>query len=243
MSRWTSNSSDEQASNSAVAIKERMNRLELGMGDRGVYQRRQGLVMQEPLPGVETAHELRGRRRDVSGLAQRRPGGSDPVLTAPELPGGGHVSPNAPHQEVVHFPHQAQRHGQRLQACKPVLQCDDVVAHLPQVGGASLDGGPGFVGEQLSKGRLCSLDPAGLHRLLAHEGPDQQVGIGQPPSFARKPPDGPVGGRKLKGEARVPRHRRRERRRNIGPVAAQAVHHSTVMLACSFRSGCHVIPH
>jgi hypothetical protein len=85
-----------------------------------------------------------------------------------------------------------------------------VVAHLPEVGGASLHHCSGLGGEQLAQGRLGSLDAAGQNGLLADKGTHQEVGIGQAPSLAGKPADSPVGGRKVDGEFLVPCQRRRE---------------------------------
>ena len=83
----------------------------------------------------------------MGGGVQRAPGGSHPILAAPELPWRGHAAPNAPHQAFVHLAHQAQRHGQGVQPLQSVLQGSHVVADLPQVGRASLHHRSGLGGE------------------------------------------------------------------------------------------------
>ena len=55
---------------------------------------------------------------------------------------------------------------------------------------------------------------------LADEGADEQVGIGQSPSLARKPAYGPVGGREADHERLAPCQGRRKRGRNVCAVAA-----------------------
>ena len=184
-----------------------------------MHQRRQGLVIQEPLPCIEAGHEFRWWRRDVGGVVQRASGRPDPVLAAPELTGRGHVASDAAHETFVHLAYQAQRHGQRIEAFKAVLQGSHVVAYLAQVGGASLHVRARLGGEQLSQGRLGSLDAAGQDGFLVDEGPDQEVGIGQPSPFARKPADSPVGGREVDGEPLVPRHGRGKWGRHMGLIS------------------------
>ena len=167
------------------------------MGERGVHQRRQGVVIQEPLSGIKADNEFRRRWWDEGGVVQRASGRPDPVLAAPKLPRRSHVAPNAPHEKFVHLAHQAQRHGQRGQAFQAVLQSGYVVAHLSQVGRASLHCCSSFSGQQLSQSRLGPLNAAGKHGLFTDKGPDQKVRIGQAPPFARKPAYSPVGVRRL----------------------------------------------
>ena len=56
---------DKQAAYPAVAIKERVDRLELNMEQRGLNQRGRpvGNIVQKLLPGIQTGHDLAGRRR------------------------------------------------------------------------------------------------------------------------------------------------------------------------------------
>ena len=199
--------------------------------------------MQEPLPGVQARHEFRRRRRDVGGVIQRTPGWPDPVLAAPELPRCSHVAPNAPHQPFVHLAHQAQRQRQHVQSFQAVLQGGYIVAHLPQIGRASLHGRAGLGGQQLPKGRLSSLNAAGKNGLLAEERSHQEVGVGQPPSLAGKPADSPVRGRKSDRKSFIPGQGRRQRGRYKSPIPTGAVQQLTMRLAFRTRRRCHVVPY
>ena len=220
-----------------------MDRLELGVDQGGVHQRGQPLVIEEPLPCVQTVHEFRGRRRNVGRVVQRASGWPDPVLAAPELAWRRRIAPDAAHETLVHLAHQAQGHGQRLHAFEAVFQGGHVVGYLTQVVGASLHDRARLGGEQLPQGRLGPLDAAGQDGLLPNEGPYQEVGIGQAPSFAGKPADGPIGGREAQGDPVIPRQGRRERGRHIGPIVPRTVHRATMRPAFSFSGCCHAAPY
>lgn len=77
----------QQSANTTVAIEKRMNRLELHVGERRLYQggRRTRFAVEELLKGTETFEQLVGRRRNVDRIA--RPAAADPVLGRAELPG------------------------------------------------------------------------------------------------------------------------------------------------------------
>ena len=106
---------DQEASDAAIAVEEGVDRLEVGVGDGGVHERRQGLVVEEPLPGGEARHQLIGRGRDVGRVVHRAARRSDPVLAAPELARRRHVPAHPPHEVLVQLAHEPQRNGQRRQ--------------------------------------------------------------------------------------------------------------------------------
>ncbi len=121
-----------------------MDGLELGMRKRGMDQRRQGVVVEEALPGVEALHQRLGRRRHICGIRRRAAGRADPVPDTPEFPGHGAVAAHAAHQAFVEFPDEAQRKRQRLEAREPVFHRGDAVGDLVQVVGVRCGRGAGL---------------------------------------------------------------------------------------------------
>ena len=228
---------DEQASDAAVTVEEGVDRLEVGVGDGGVHERWEGLVVEEPLPGIQARHQFLRRRRDIGRVVQGAARRSDPVLAAPELARRRHVPADAPHEVLMQLTHEAQRDWQRREALQTVLEGGDVVAHLAQVVGAAVDGAAGLGRQQLAEGRLRPFNAAGEDGFLAHKGADEEVRVGKTPSLAREPADGPVRSRQVQREALVPRQRWRGRSRHEGAVAPGAVHQATVRLSLSVRQG------
>jgi hypothetical protein len=91
---------DEQTNDSAVAIQERVDRLELHVGKPGLDQRRQGIVRVQSLleRGHELGHDL-WRRRNEPGVAGPR--APDPVLCAANGTGRLVGSAHSSHQAFV----------------------------------------------------------------------------------------------------------------------------------------------
>ena len=129
--------------------------------------------------------------------------------------------------------HETQREGQRCKALQAVLKGGDVVPDLTQVVRAAVDGGAGLGRKQLPQSRLRALDAAGEHGLPADEGPDQEMRVGESPSFTGEPADGAVGGGQPEGERLIPREGRRGWSRHEGAVVAGAVHEASVGLSLS----------
>src|SRR6266498_5290977 len=75
----------EQPSDAPVAVEERVDRLELRVGEPGVHERRERLIVQELLEVAENVHELPRWRRHERRVSDRRGAGADPVLRPPEL--------------------------------------------------------------------------------------------------------------------------------------------------------------
>src|SRR3990170_5503800 len=77
---------DEEAAHAPVAVQERVNGLELSMGESTGNQHRQvGLLMQEPLEVVQGLMHLVDRRRHKGRLLKWDIGRPDPVLRRTEL--------------------------------------------------------------------------------------------------------------------------------------------------------------
>src|SRR5438876_661423 len=80
---------DEQAADAAVAIEERMNRLELSVGESDFDQQWQAIrFVQERLEVAQSGGYFVRRRRDERGVRERRGAGPDPVLTPTQLARG-----------------------------------------------------------------------------------------------------------------------------------------------------------
>ena len=78
--------SDQEPSDSSVAVEERVDSLELGVRERGLHEhrRRVGIVVDELLEGAHCCGDLLPRRRDET--CRRGSGPAEPVLVAAELP-------------------------------------------------------------------------------------------------------------------------------------------------------------
>ena len=75
--------------------------------------------------------------------------------------------------------HQAQRERQGTKPLDAVLEGDDVIGDLAQIGGASFDHRAGLGGKQLPERRLSPLNSARENRFPTHERTDQQMRVGQ----------------------------------------------------------------
>ena len=138
---------DEQPAGAAVSVDEGMDRLELGMGKRGMDQRRQGVVVEEALPGVEALGQRLGRRRNIGRLRRRAAGRTDPVPDAPEFSRHGAVAAHAAHEAFMDSPDEAQGKRKSLHAREPVFHGGDAVGDLVQVVGVRRGRGAVLGGE------------------------------------------------------------------------------------------------
>ena len=177
------------------------------------------------------SHQAVGRSRHEGRVGERAARWADPVLAAPELAWRGSVAAHATHQLLVQLTHQAQRERQGTQSLDAVFERDDVVADLAQIGGAALDRRSGFGGEQLAERGLRAFDPAREHRLAANEGPDQEMRIRQPPSFASQPADRSIRRGERGRQPVAPLNAWRQRLRDEGVVAALTANQAAVRLA------------
>jgi len=126
---------DEQAADTAVAVEERVDRLELLVHEGALDEIGQARpVLQEELPGGERGHHLIDRRWHVGGGRQRGSRRTDPVLRAAELARSHVRAAHATHEALVQFPDETQGQRQVMETLEAVLERIDVVPHLAQVG-------------------------------------------------------------------------------------------------------------
>jgi hypothetical protein len=107
--------------------------LELIVDKGELEQQRHLLVVKELLPVVQSGGHLPHGGRDEDGV--RGVGAADPVLRRPEVASRLVLTSHAGHQLLVHLAHerQAQREAVVAEPRQPVLEGDDVVAHLTDV--------------------------------------------------------------------------------------------------------------
>jgi hypothetical protein len=125
---------DQQPPDAAVAVEERVNRLELDVGQRDLDERWQVVVaMEELLQLAERRghHMVRGRheRRVVQPCA----GGTDPVLAGSQFAGLQTTAAHAFHLLGVDFADQAHGHRQLGQAREPMVHRAHVVDDLVHI--------------------------------------------------------------------------------------------------------------
>ena len=117
---------DQETPDSAVAVEERVDRLELRVRQTGVDERRERLLVEKPLEVVQRHLHLRDRRRDESGLVQGRVLGPDPVLRAAELAREAVGATGPRKQLTMDLGDQAERERQVAQSSEPVVHRVDV---------------------------------------------------------------------------------------------------------------------
>lgn len=106
----------------------------------------------------------------------------------------GHQLPRTPVMSFsCSFKHGPDGERQSLETRDAVFERGHVVADLPQILGAALDGAPRLRGEQFAEGRLRALDAAGEYGLPLHERTDEKMRIRQPSASASESPEQLVG--------------------------------------------------
>jgi hypothetical protein len=91
---------DERAAGAVVAVLERVNRLDLGVEDRDLHERRQGLLVDRRTQVDEEPVDVLGRWWHEGGAAGVVVVPPDPVLDGADLPGDRRVRRH-PHQRLV----------------------------------------------------------------------------------------------------------------------------------------------
>ena len=91
----------EQASDSAIAIKKRVNGFELIVSQRNGHQRREGRFMQEPFPYRETRLDPSRRGRNVGSSCDGAARLANPILNLTKTSGRCLVPLNARHKFFV----------------------------------------------------------------------------------------------------------------------------------------------
>ena len=188
-----------------------MDGLELRVRESGVNQRRQGPVVEEPLPVLQAVGQRVGGRRHVHRGGRRGPRRADPVLRPSKLPRRRGVAPHVGHEQLVRFADETERQRERSEPLDRVFERPDVVGDLLQIGRVPADSRAGLGGQQIAQARHRALDPARQHGLAADERAYQQIRVRQPPPLAPEAANREVRGGECGHDLTVPRDRRRER--------------------------------
>lgn len=221
---------DEEPANAPVAIKKRVDGLELGVRQTAADERRQiVLLVQELLQVVECTRHLGDRRRHKGSLRKGRVLRPDPVLALAELAGELVGPADAAHKLSVDLAYEPQREGEFGQPFQAVVHGADVVHDLFDIPGHLPLGRVQLEGEGILQRALDTLDLRAQHRLPAHVHGDEQVRIRQRPCHAVQPAHGLIRAREQPdhSEVHIDRRVRRKGRRNEGRVPGRLLHEST----------------
>ena len=231
---------DEYSSHPAVSVQERVDRLELQVGQGDSDQRRHPVVA-----GVE--EEFQVSHAPVHGASRRgyegrvaRPGAADPVLRAAEVARVLVPSASARHQHTVDLPDQAVRQWKPpIEPAEPVSERGDVVRRLDDVVERSAGRFPDLQQQKVGQRRPDALDPGREHRLLADAVVREERPVGQQGRHAVQAAQADRGILQGRGERAVQRERRagRKRLRHEGAHPFTAGHGDVVS---SRRSSVHV---
>lgn len=169
---------DHQTSDPTVAVEERMDRLELVVGDGELHEQREVGLVEELLQIAQRALHLAGGWRHEDGIVQGA--ASDPHRALAQLPRQAVLAPHAVEQTFLHPPEQPDRDGEPVaDAGEAVLHREDVVVDLGRViDGITRGKLPGLEEQKLAHVGLRALDPGAEHRFEAEVRPDEQVWVG-----------------------------------------------------------------
>ncbi len=172
---------DEQPAESAVAVEERVDRLELVLDQRSLHQRWQlGLLVHEALEVAEQVAQLVRWRRHERRRLDRGAGCPDPVLGGSHLSGLTFTTPDPCQDRGVQLSEQAGADGQVGQPPKALLHRCDVVDDLFDVGSERPAVGFGLV--DLHERGLGAIDARRRQRLSSEVRLHQQVRLRQQPT-------------------------------------------------------------
>ena len=212
---------DQQPADTAVAVEEWVDGLELRMCQAGVDECGQLLLVQEALEVVERLLHLVDRGRHERRLCQARVLRPDPVLRAAKLAGETVSTATAGQELTVDLADQAERERQLAKPIQAVVHrvdvADDLVDVLrqpaPSRTGLELDR------EQILERALRPLDLRAEHSLAPDVHVDEEVRVRNGLDDAVQATDGLIGpGQErvqltVEGDRRVGRERRRDERR------------------------------
>lgn len=223
ISRWAEQEGDEEPPDAAVAIKKRVNGLELGVGQADLDELREiTLGMKICFQVSECGGHFMGRRGDEGGFVEGAAAGADPVLRGAQFSGGEAHSTHALEETFVDFLDQAHGERQFAQAIKAIVHGGDIVDDFIHVFGSVRGEDVRLCREQVMQRTLGAFDLAGENRLFPHVHEDEEVRIGQSLDGAIKTSQSAVGLRKQGLLTFYPNRRiRRKRRRKKGTIARQ----------------------
>src|SRR2546428_6913950 len=125
---------DQQPADAAVAIEERMNRLELSVCEAYFDQQRQVIAfVQERFEVAESFRYFVRRWRNERGVRQRRPSRPNPILTATQLARSQSGSADAMQQLRVNLADEATRDRKLFQPREAVIHRPDVIHDLVDI--------------------------------------------------------------------------------------------------------------
>ena len=185
---------DEEAAETAIAIKEGVDGLELDMGERGPQQEGQaaGVVVQEFFQRAHARLNLLGRGRDEVGIAGAC--AADPVLAAAELAGLLFAATTFRHERGVHFAKETV--GERktfADAGHAVLQGGDVIGDFHYVAERRAGSLGQLKEKEVGEGGLCALYLGGEHGLAPDIRVEKEMWVRQQGADAVQPSNGECG--------------------------------------------------
>ena len=203
---------DEEAAGAAVAVEERVDGLELRVGEAGADEGGHVVVVKEEFERAHAREDLVGRGRDEEGVAGARAG--DPVLRGAEFAGLLFAAATFCEEHAMDFFDEAE--GKRKtfgEALHAVLHRGDVVGHLGDVVQRGAAGGVVFEEQEFGEGGLRAFDLGREDGFLAHVGVEEELGVGEQSGDAGEPAEGDAGalGHALEGAIPLERRRRRQR--------------------------------
>ena len=171
---------DQEAPQATVAVEERMNGLELDVGQAGLDENGKPVVrvVDEPLQVGHALLDVVGWRGNEDRVAGTR--ATDPVLGSPEFAGHPGGAAFAREQEGVHLAQEAVGEGEAgSEAVDAVIQGGDEVRGLDGVGGVGGGWAPCFVEHEIGQRGLDAFDPGGEDCLFADVAVDGEGGVGE----------------------------------------------------------------
>jgi hypothetical protein len=155
---------DEQASDSAVAIKKWVNGLELIVSQRNGHERRKCRFMQELFPSRETRLDLSWRRRDVGSSCDRAARLANPILNLAKTSGRCLVLLNSRGEFFVQLAGKPDAKGELLEARDSVLKSHYVIANSRRSSGLRSTIAPASAASSSPRVAVC-LQSCSIERL------------------------------------------------------------------------------
>ena len=165
-----------------------MNRLELCVHQARLDHRGHGVAFrQEPFQFGDAARHGFGRRRNESGILQRRIGGTDPHDIAAEFAGMKVGTSHTGQQPAMQSQHQGSGQPTRGKRTNAVVEGGHVVDHLGDIPRSFRIMDVGLGPKQVAQRTLRTLDLARQDRFPTHEHEHEEIRVGQNLNGAVKP--------------------------------------------------------
>jgi hypothetical protein len=172
--------SNEQPSDPAIAIKEWMDRLELGVGKSAMNERRELLfLMKKSLEVIECLVHFGNRWRHERGATNGDVSRADPILRRAKVSRRFLCATDAPKQFGVDFPNQAEREWERGQPVEPIVHGADVVDDFANIVRQVTEIRVELEGENILERALRSFNLRAIDCLPANIHRNEEVGVRQ----------------------------------------------------------------